>query len=261
MSKDTKRPNLDDAHELDMRDAGLDDAHKPDMLSRANRRARIGMVAAIAAVLVIAVACGGWVWHEDPSFCGAICHEPMDTYVSGYYASPGQVTTDAYGGDASAMLVTTHASEGVSCLQCHPPDIAQQIGELSTWLSGNYDYPLVEKDVKQLLVDAHQPVQGNGSEFCLVEGCHVDADGNPLTEESLRSTLAGKPGYTYRNPHVAPSGSPHGLLEYTCSDCHKSHRASTNACTRCHYDLVPLLPDGWEPWAINAGVLSQVHLQ
>ena len=32
---------------------------------------------AVAAVIVVAGA-GFWVWHEQPSFCNAICHSPMD---------------------------------------------------------------------------------------------------------------------------------------------------------------------------------------
>ena len=34
-------------------------------------------VGVIAVVLVVAGA-GFWVWHEQPSFCNAICHTPMD---------------------------------------------------------------------------------------------------------------------------------------------------------------------------------------
>ena len=40
-----------------------------------------------------------------------------------------------------------------------------------------------------------------------------------------------------RNPH-----SWHHS-EYTCSDCHKSHRASVMVCTQCHDDAQ--VPTGW----------------
>ncbi|WP_314039437.1 cytochrome c3 family protein [Slackia exigua] len=40
-----------------------------------------------------------------------------------------------------------------------------------------------------------------------------------------------------RNPHVAQ----HEQAE--CSDCHKAHRASSNACSECHNDTP--IPDGW----------------
>ena len=43
------------------------------------------IVAAVVAV-VVAVASGGfWVWHEQPSFCNAICHTPMDRLRCGTY--------------------------------------------------------------------------------------------------------------------------------------------------------------------------------
>ena len=35
------------------------------------------VVGVVVAVLVVAGA-GFWVWHEQPSFCNAICHTPMD---------------------------------------------------------------------------------------------------------------------------------------------------------------------------------------
>jgi hypothetical protein len=42
-----------------------------------------------------------------------------------------------------------------------------------------------------------------------------------------------------RNPH-----SWHHF-QYTCTDCHKAHRASVLVCTDCHDDSVADLPDGW----------------
>ena len=47
------------------------------------------VVGVVVAVLVVAGA-GFWVWHEQPSFCNAICHSPMDKYVETYGAGdPG----------------------------------------------------------------------------------------------------------------------------------------------------------------------------
>ena len=39
--------------------------------------------AVVVAVAIIAGA-GLWVWHEQPSFCAAICHVPMDPYLETY---------------------------------------------------------------------------------------------------------------------------------------------------------------------------------
>lgn len=47
------------------------------------------IIAAVVAV-VAAVAGGGfWVWHEQPSFCNAICHTPMDPYLAAFEQEPG----------------------------------------------------------------------------------------------------------------------------------------------------------------------------
>lgn len=65
-------------------------------------------------------------------------------------------------------------------------------------------------------------------EFCLNESCHN------LTRDDLIQTTSNLGQY---NPHVAQHG------EQTCSNCHKAHRASVNACTQCHSEAY--VPDGW----------------
>lgn len=37
----------------------------------------------MTAIIVVAGA-GFWVWHEQPSFCNAVCHSTMDHYVETY---------------------------------------------------------------------------------------------------------------------------------------------------------------------------------
>ncbi|MFR4804974.1 MAG: cytochrome c3 family protein [Eggerthellaceae bacterium] len=71
-------------------------------------------VGCVAAVVALAAA-GFFVWHEQPSFCNAICHVPMDNYVEA-------IT----GRDA---LLNAHYREGTTCLQCHEPKIDEQIAE------------------------------------------------------------------------------------------------------------------------------------
>ncbi|MDR2109062.1 MAG: hypothetical protein LBP28_06360, partial [Coriobacteriales bacterium] len=138
---------------------------------------------AAVAVAILAICVGGWVGHEDPRFC-AICHTPMNNYVEGYYATPGEPTLDRSGkavADASALLVSTHADAGVTCLDCHTANVSQQMGELGAWVSGEYNYPLGERTLVELLEGAHQPIaDAQGSNFCLVEGCHVSPDGKSL---------------------------------------------------------------------------------
>lgn len=49
-------------------------------------------VTGVVCLVVFAAAGGGMlVWHESPSFCGAICHASMDGYLPTYEAEPGGV--------------------------------------------------------------------------------------------------------------------------------------------------------------------------
>lgn len=90
------------------------------------------VVGVVVAVLVVAGA-GFWVWHEQPSFCNAICHTPMDAYLPTYEAEPGQAATDVWGNEvanASGMMAAMHrAQNGTTCLGCHVPTLSEQIGE------------------------------------------------------------------------------------------------------------------------------------
>ncbi|MDR0500429.1 MAG: cytochrome c3 family protein [Coriobacteriales bacterium] len=226
------------------------------------KRSTLFATLGVLVVLVIAIGASVWVWHEDPSFCGAICHSPMDSYVEGYYATPGEPTTDKFGNkvsDASAMLAVSHAAEDIGCLECHVPSIPQQMGEFALWVSGDYYMPLEEKNLHELLVDSGQKSSEKGNEFCLVEGCHTDSSGNALDEDNLKSLLWGNPRYSYRNPHNPPMDSTHNRLDYSCSDCHKSHRASVNACTQCHAELKELLPSGWQTYLQGAIDYKQIN--
>ena len=96
----------------------------------------------VAAIIVVAGA-GFWVWHEQPSFCNAICHTPMDAYLPTYEAEPGQAATDVWGNEvanASGMMAAVHrAQNGTTCLGCHVPTLSEQIGEGMSWITGSYE--------------------------------------------------------------------------------------------------------------------------
>ena len=113
------------------------------------------MAGTVAVVLVLAGA-GFWVWHEQPSFCNAICHSPMDNYVESYTS-----------GDAG-MLVTQHAEAGKNCLDCHNPVITEQLTEVCTWVAD--DYPMTDDGMlntgKEIATE----------EFCTNDGCHNMSD-------------------------------------------------------------------------------------
>lgn len=206
------------------------------------RRARkIPIALGTLAVILVAAGAGFWVWHEQPSFCNAICHTPMDPYLPTYEAEPGGEAVDKWGNeveDAGAMLAASHrASAKATCLDCHVPTLSEQVTEGVAWVTGGYDVDaneafgvvLVEKDLAAL-------TEARGIDedrFCLNEECHVGGDGMAMTRDDLVSLTDDMA----RNPHVAQHG------EFACSDCHKAHRSSVNACTQCHSDAE--VPRGW----------------
>ena len=58
------------------------------------------VVGVVVAVLVVAGA-GFFVWHEQPSFCNAICHTPMDAYLPTYEAEVDQAGIDKWGNEVT----------------------------------------------------------------------------------------------------------------------------------------------------------------
>lgn len=168
------------------------------------------MAGTVAVVLVLAGA-GFWVWHEQPSFCNAICHSPMDNYVESYSS-----------GDAG-MLVTQHVEAGKNCLDCHNPVITEQLTEVCTWMAD--DYPMTDDGM--LNTDKEIATE----EFCTNDGCHNMSD-------VVNATWGFEGNDAKYNPH-----SSHQDNQLECGDCHKSHETSTLYCAKCH-DLN--LPEGWE---------------
>ncbi|HIW76805.1 MULTISPECIES: cytochrome c3 family protein [Gordonibacter] len=191
------------------------------------------IVVGVVVVVLIAAGAGFWVWHEQPSFCNAICHTPMDPYLPTYEAEPGQPAVDKWGNDvadASGMMAAVHrvskdqGGAEATCMSCHVPTIGEQVSEGMSWISGNYYYPLEERDLEEL-------VAARGLEedqFCLNEACHTQ------TRDDLIAATSELGKY---NPHTPQHN------EQACSNCHKAHRASVNACTQCHTDAY--VPEGW----------------
>ena len=192
------------------------------------------VVGVVVAVLVVAGA-GFWVWHEQPSFCNAICHTPMDASLPTYEAEPGQAATDVWGNEvanASGMMAAVHRAEnGTTCLGCHVPTLSEQIGEGMSWITGSYE--VLNTQTGQQVVpekSLEDLVEARGiasDEFCLNEACH----------NMTREDLADATSDMKRNPHIGQ----HGKVE--CSECHKAHRASVMYCSSCHSDAE--VPEGW----------------
>ena len=208
----------------------------------AKKRKKWPIVLGVIAVVLILAGIGFWNWHNQPSFCNAMCHTSMNSYLLSYDQEDNAAGKDKYGNEVSnthAMLVVSHKSQNLACLDCHIPAIDQQMGEVMETISGNYTvlnrvdgdgFALHEVPLADLQVNAHLPNDsGNGDEFCLRSGCH----------DFTRDTLMKATESMAFNPHR----SQHG--EIACGECHKSHRASVLYCTQCHNEAKDILPEGW----------------
>ncbi len=201
---------------------------------RMGRKGRITL-GVVAAVVVVA-AIGLFVWHEQPSFCSAICHTPMDPYLPTYEAEPGQPAVDKWGNaipDASAMMAATHRVEGADCMDCHVPTLGEQVSEGISWVSGNYEiYDTASYKgvmMERNLADLTEARGIANEEFCLRSGCH------DMTREELEASTAD----LAFNPHSTKHGTP------DCGTCHKAHRQSVMYCTKCHDGAAANMPEGW----------------
>lgn len=177
--------------------------------TKAKRPRRKGLlILGVVAIVLVAAGAGFWVWHEQPSFCGAVCHQPMDRYVEGYYEDEGE-------------LAFAHQIEGTTCLQCHEASFETQVSEALAWAKGDF-----RMDENGLL--ATLTVRGDTG-MCATAGCH-DMD------EVIASTAdwGGEAGV---NPHDSHQGRA-----IDCSNCHVAHGQSMMYCNTCHDYAVP---EGW----------------
>lgn len=215
---------------------------RPDCCKKPRKPKKAGIVAGVLVVVVAVAGVGFWVWHEQPSFCGAICHTPMDPYLATYEQAAGSEGVDKWGNEVEntdALLAVSHReADAVGCIDCHIPTLSQQVSEGVSWVSGSYD--VVENSVYGVVVSERsleELVEASGSdaeEFCLNEVCHANENGDPMTWDDLAELTS---SYGKRNPHLNEHGNS------MCSDCHKAHRASVMQCTECHGDAN--VPDGW----------------
>ena len=75
------------------------------------------IVVGVIAAVVVAAGAGFWVWHEQPSFCNAVCHDPMDAYVDGYFSD-------------ATLMANAHERADVTCLKCHEAKLSDQVAEV-----------------------------------------------------------------------------------------------------------------------------------
>ena len=169
-----------------------------------------GWITAGVIVAIVAVAgVGFWVWHEQPSFCNAICHEPMDNYVEGYF-------------NDATLMANTHKKAQVTCLECHEAKLSEQVAEGMSWVTRAYAVD-ASGDLATVGVTADQA-------FCAKSGCHEWSDVVSATQD-----WGGQAGV---NPHASHQGEA-----IDCSNCHGVHETSYMYCNACHDYAVP---EGWE---------------
>lgn len=193
----------------EMREKAAREGRQADEPLQRRRGKRWPIVAGVVVVVLVAAGAGFWVWHEQPSFCNAICHEPMDAYVEGYF-------------NDATLMANAHAKADVTCLECHEAKIDEQVTEGLSWVRGDY---VMGDDGKLATVGVTADAK-----MCATAGCH-DFD-----EEIKKTQDWG--GETGVNPHQSHQGTA-----IDCSNCHAAHGQSYMYCNTCHdYEL----PAGWE---------------
>lgn len=178
----------------------MSDSSQEKKPSAKKRARKWPIVVGVVVVVLVAAGAGFLVWHEQPGFCNAICHDPMDPYVEGYYSNDPN------------LLVSAHAQEGYECLDCHEPTLSEQVSEAVAWATGDFYSDLAKHDL-------------GTEELCLNEACHVRADIAAATEDW---------GGTDFNPHASHVGK-----DVQCGDCHSVHRESELYCNKCHNATLP----------------------
>ena len=123
-----KNPTTASATEHDPVIAGTPEAAGASPAPKRRGR-RTAVVAAVVAAILVVAGVGMWVWHEQPSFCGAICHTPMDNYLTTYESDLNSPATDKWGNevaDPHTMLAAYHSKLGNDCMDCHVPRSASR---------------------------------------------------------------------------------------------------------------------------------------
>ncbi|AJC11771.1 hypothetical protein JI75_02925 [Berryella intestinalis] len=185
---------------------------------------RWAIVGCIAAV-VVAVGVGFNVWHATPQFCNAICHQPMDSYVEGYLNS-------------DQPIMAAHREANVSCLDCHPATLKEQVAEAVSWARGDFE------------TDARGKLAAEGISFdykkCASGGCH-DFEAIAASTQDWGGRKGVNPHFSHQYYGGEDSGEvlsgSMGAYAMDCSYCHSSHGTSQMWCNGCHDFKTP---DGWE---------------
>lgn len=220
--------------------ANEEGAKAPTAASKRKKKTAVAIV--VVAAAIAAAGAGFFVWHEQPSFCAAICHTPMDAYYKTYADGEHDKFGNEMPDDAakSAMMGYLHGQNDVTCMGCHVPTLHEQVSEGMHWVTGSYEVlgenaqgdTILESRSLERLTAARGAMP---DEFCLNEACHTAADGSVMTREMLEGITADLS--ETRNPH----DDYHA--QFDCGTCHKAHSRSVNMCSQCHDDAP--IPSGW----------------
>ncbi len=243
-------------------------------------RAKRVVVALVVIVAVFVVSGIGFSqWHNMPGFCNALCHDPMDAYVTSY--TDGEY--DAYGNkmedEAQSVAMTAYLHNvdyRITCPECHEATLDETVSQGIAWATGDYTIAgtneqgqcfMYELSSEELLSgdatssdsasgaaddtsasgdsasDSTDTASSNdstaGDQFCLKAGCHTDLDHNDILDRSQLTEMTEYLGEY--NPHRFVVDENHSTTQ--CTDCHKAHTRSVNTCTECHEDAT--VPNGW----------------
>ncbi|MDR3053309.1 MAG: cytochrome c3 family protein [Coriobacteriales bacterium] len=174
------------------------------------------LITAIVLVVMVGGVAGTYaVLHDDPGFCNALCHSPMDPYVASYEQGIS-IKKDQ---SSAVLLVARHkeSAADINCLSCHEPSFEEQIAEGMKWISGEFNEPL-------------KPLRYDGKEFCLRPECHEGIE----TEDDLARATEN----LEFNPHDSH------MPDLACDQCHQVHEQSEMMCRQCHSGAE--LPAGWK---------------
>lgn len=201
-----------------------------------NKKKKPWIIAGAVILFLAVVGIAGMKYHEKPQFC-ATCHV-MEPYLQSWTGE----TKDSSGKE---LLAYTHGVEGITCLNCHPASIDQQVSELVTYVKGDFDEPLkTRKFPNEFCTHCHSNEEERiaATENYVVHFTVSDEFKAKLISQG-NEALINETSVTI-NPHTigvdsTDPNNPHheGAQKPECNVCHKSHQASPeiNYCYTCHH--------------------------
>ncbi|MBR2834118.1 MAG: hypothetical protein IKE43_00175 [Coriobacteriales bacterium] len=223
------------------------------------------------AVILIAGLIAFLHWHESPSFCNVICHQPMDRYVEGYYS------------EDMSLSVAQHADAGVTCLGCHWPQakMLDLVHEVVMWSTDGFTDPLTDRRTELVTDEFCVRCHDGSTQFTNDEGVTVTAQTkesategwlyNPhaLSAETVKAAdttgmaaeMHAASGIFVLNDDGSLAVDVDGNYVTECSACHTVHKISTIACAECHSGYFNeengTLPANWAVPTDNRAALTE----